>query len=155
RKVPRGAATAPADVSRAVSNEQVSADPQTPVFAVNAGTPVRLRLLHPGGVGNAEVFTIDGHVWREEPYRKGSTEIGPNPLSQWMGSRASLMPNQSYDLVLDRAGGASAASGDFLYRTYDNVTYTGGWWGVMRVTEREKDGIVITSASINATGQLV
>jgi hypothetical protein len=145
----------PMDISRAVSDEQVNADPQTPVFAVNAGTPVRWRLLHPGGRGNAEVFTIDGHVWQEEPYRRGSTVIGTNPHSQWMGSRASLMPNQPYEIVLDRAGGTSAATGDFLYRSCDNVSYTGGWWGIMRVTEPQKDGIVITNATINTTGQLV
>jgi hypothetical protein len=160
RGVPGATSLGPPDVTPAVSNQLVSnpisnnplyGDPQTPVFVVNAGTQVRWRLLHPGGIGNAEVFTISGHVWQEEPYRRGSTEIGWNPLSQWMGGRASLMPNQPYDLVLDRAGGALAASGDFLYRVYDNPSYSAGWWGVMRVTDPQKDGIVINSAVINAT----
>jgi hypothetical protein len=143
------------NVARAVSDEQVNADPETPVFVVNAGTPVRWRLLHPGGRGNAEVFTIDGHVWREEPYVNGSSQIGPNLLSQWMGSRNSLMPNNAYNFHLERAGGVAAASGDFLYRTYDNPSYTAGWWGIMRVTEPRKDGIVITSVGLNSAGQLL
>ena len=144
------------NVAKAVSDQQVNppADPQTPVFAVNAGTPVRWRLLHPGGLGNADVFTIDGHVWREEPYRAGSTEIGQDIFSQWMGSRASLMPNNAYDVVLERAGGRSDASGDFLYRGYDSPSYTSGWWGIMRVTQPKKDGIVITSAVLDATNNL-
>ena len=40
RKVPTDNANA-TNVSQAVSNQQVNADPQTPVFVVNAGTPVR------------------------------------------------------------------------------------------------------------------
>ena len=65
-----------------------------------------------------------------------------------MGSRASLMPNNAYNIVLEKAGGDSAASGDFLYHAYGKPSYREGWWGIMRVTEPQKDGIVITSVKL-------
>ena len=144
------------DTTRAVSDQQVMADPQTPVFAVARRPRSGWQgSLHPGGKGNAEVFTIDGHVWQEEPYQAGSMKIGPNLFSQWMGSRASLMPNDAYNIVLERAGGRAGASGDFLYRVFDTTSYTGGWWGLMRVTDPGKDGIVITNARLDGVGHLV
>ncbi len=62
---------APIGISRALSNAIVLADPQTPVFAARAGTPIRFRMVHPAGI-NEQVFTLHGHVWQEEPYINGS-----------------------------------------------------------------------------------
>jgi hypothetical protein len=41
---------------------------QVPTLTACAGEPVRLRLLHPGGVITNEVFELYGHVWTETPY---------------------------------------------------------------------------------------
>src|SRR5262249_5466399 len=104
---------APLGISRAVSNSLVLADPQTPIFAAANNMPVRFRLVHPGGV-NEQVFTLHGHVWQEEPFVNGSTEIGNNPLSQSQGSRDGFGPNIAFDAVIARAGGAAGTPGPYL-----------------------------------------
>ncbi len=133
--------TYPSDISGALSDTLVSADPQTPVFAAVAGTPVRFRLLHPGGNGDGQNVTIHGHVWQEEPYLNNSTVIGNNPLSQWLGS-VNLGPGNAFTAVLEQAGGESGVPGDYLYRTFIVGDFTKGMWGILRVTS--SDGVVIT-----------
>jgi hypothetical protein len=121
------------DVWLSFSDKLVQADPQTPVFTASAGQPVRFRLVQPGGSANGQVFTLHGHVWQEEPYTNNSTEIGNNPLSQWIGSRDSYGAASHYDVVIDKAGGEGAVPGDYLYRTYVGNQITKGIWGVFRV----------------------
>jgi manganese oxidase len=121
------------DMWLSFSDKLVMSDPQTPVFTANAGQPARFRLVQPGGSTNGQVFTLHGHVWQEEPYRNASTEIGNNPLSQWLGSRDSYGAASHYDIVLDKAGGEGAVPGDYLYRTYVGNQITKGLWGIFRV----------------------
>ena len=121
------------DVWLSFSDKLVQADPQTPVFTANAGQPVRFRLVQPGGSTNGQVFTLHGHVWQEEPYVNNSTEIGNNPLSQWIGSRDSYGAASHYDVVVDKAGGEGAIPGDYLYRTFIGNQITKGIWGIFRV----------------------
>jgi hypothetical protein len=121
------------DVWLSFSNRLVQADPQTPVFTASAGQPARFRLVQPGGSTNGQVFTLHGHVWQEEPYKNNSTEIGDNPLSQWIGSRDSYGAASHYDIVIDQAGGQGAVPGDYLFRTYVGNQILKGIWGVFRV----------------------
>lgn len=123
------------DVWLSFSNNLVQADPQTPVFTANAGQPVRFRLVQPGGSTNGQVFTLHGHVWQEEPYQNNSTEIGNNPLSQWIGSRDSYGAATHYDMVIDKAGGEGAVPGDYLYRTFVGNQIIKGIWGIFRVAD--------------------
>jgi hypothetical protein len=123
------------DVWLSFSDKLVQDDPQTPVFTANAGQPVRFRLVQPGGSTNGQVFTIHGHVWQEEPYANNSTEIGNNPLSQWIGSRDSYGAASHYDVVIDKAGGEGAVPGDYLYRTFIGNQITKGIWGIFRVAD--------------------
>ena len=116
---------APIGISRALSNAIVLADPQTPVFAARAGTPIRFRMVHPAGI-NEQVFTLHGHVWQEEPYINGSRQIGNNPLSQSQGSRDGFGANVAFDAVIDKAGGAGGVPGDYLYRTFIGERLPGG-----------------------------
>jgi hypothetical protein len=109
-------------------------DPQTPVFTVPAGMQTRLHMLHPGGSSDQQVFTINGHIWQDEPYTHGSTQIGTNPDSPWIGSRDLYGTNSAYTLVLPSAGGANKVPGDYLYRTHPANYLTQGLWGIIRVT---------------------
>jgi hypothetical protein len=138
-------ALSPIGIGRALSNSLVMSDPQTPVIPAEAGKPLRLRVVHPGGL-NEQVFTLHGHVWQEEPYTKGSTVITDNnPLSQWMGSRDIFGPNSSFDVVLKSAGGGSAVQGDYLFRTFMGTDFLNGLWGVVRVGAPGKDAVTLTT----------
>ncbi|MEK6372203.1 MAG: hypothetical protein AABO58_05855 [Acidobacteriota bacterium] len=122
------------DLSQAVSNSLVgNKDPVTPVFNATAGTPVRIRLLHPGGASDQQVFTLHGHIWQDEPFLQGSTVIGWNPESPWIGSRDLYGANSSYEIVIPSAGGANKVQGDYLYRTHPANFFSSGLWGILRV----------------------
>jgi hypothetical protein len=107
------------------------AEPLTPIFPAVAGTPVRFRVVYPGGDGDF-VVAVHGHSWQEEPYVRESTEIGSNPLSQWFGGQQ-LTPYQSLNLVLPSAGGPFQVQGDYLYQVYLNA-FASGQWGIFRVS---------------------
>jgi hypothetical protein len=136
----------PLGVGGALSNSLVLADPQTPVFAATANTPLRFRMVHPAGL-NEQVFTLHGHVWQEEPYVNGSKEIGRNPLSQSQGSRDGFGANVSFDAVIDKAGGAAGVPGDYLYRTFIGSVFQNGMWGLLRVAPPTQDIVAITRFS--------
>jgi hypothetical protein len=123
------------DFTNAQSNLQVGGDPETPVFTAQAGTPVRFRVLEPGGHPRGHVFQVHGHIWQEEPYVNGSTQIGYNPLSEWKGSQHGHGPSNHFDAVLmNGAGGAFGIPGDYLYRDQQSFMFDGGLWGIFRVT---------------------
>ena len=136
----------PLGIARALSNTAVLADPQTPVFAASKDMPVRFRMIHPAGLSE-QVFSLHGHVWQELPYKNGSTEIGNNPLSQWQGSRDGFGPNVSFEVVIDKAGGAAGVTGDYLYRTFIGSIFQAGLWGLFRVGEPGKDIVTLTKFS--------
>ena len=123
------------DVSAIVSNEVELDAPETPTFAAVAGTPVRFRVMYPGGAGDGSTFDLHGHVWQEEPYINNSTELGFNVESQWIGARGQLGALNSFDLLINSAGGAKAVPGQYLYRDYRNQTFQDGIWGIFQVTE--------------------
>lgn len=122
--------------------------PETPHFVATLGTPMRLRMLHTGGLGGGETFTLHGHSWQEEPYTKGSTELGYNPMSQQFGFRDQFGPLNYFDLLIDSAGGENGVPGDYLYYDVVNLGFQGGVWGILTVS----DGVsvpVIGSASLS------
>ena len=115
------------------ANSRVGGDPVTPVFTVKAGMPVRLRWLYPAGDGEeGQVLALSGHVWREEPYQKGSRIIGDNPLSWWLGTQR-FVPYQPINMILDSAGGAFKTPGDYLFHILYGERI--GAWGILRVVE--------------------
>lgn len=123
------------DFTNVLSNAQVGGDPVTPVFTASPGTPVRFRVLQPGGHQRNHVFQVHGHVWQEEPYTDGSTKIGNNPYSEWKGSQAGHGPTNHFDAVLQNgAGGRFGIPGDYLYRDQASFQFDGGLWGIFRVT---------------------
>ncbi|PHS03597.1 MAG: copper oxidase [Kordia sp.] len=127
--------------------------PETPHFIAKAGMPLRLRLLHPGGLGGGETFTLHGHSWQEEPYQYNSTVMGHNEESQQFGFRDQLGPLNSFDLLIDSAGGKNAVEGDYLYNDMVNLGFQGGVWGVMTVNKGHSQ-ITISDIKINTISQL-
>lgn len=120
-----------------LSNDQVGGDPETPVFTASVGTPVRFRLLQPGGHPRNHVFQVHGHNWQREPYISGSVAsqvIGSNPLSQVIGAQEGHGPSNHFDIVIDKAGGEFGVAGDYLIRDQASFGLDGGLWGILRVT---------------------
>jgi hypothetical protein len=110
--------------------------PETPIFEVPAGTPVRFRVVMPStasanSAAQPIAFTIHGHGWQDEPYVKRSTEIGHNEMAQFIGSQE-VTVTQKYDIVIDSAGGPFKVPGDYLYQAY-NQEQRMGIWGIFRV----------------------
>jgi manganese oxidase len=115
-------------------NNQVGGDPETPVFEAVAGTPLRLRVVHPSGHTQSHVFEVHGHPWLAMPYTTNSTVIGNNTTSPWIGSRGGVGPTDHFDaLVFDKAGGKFNVTGDYLYRSYGGPRMDAGIWGVIRI----------------------
>ncbi|HYG80845.1 MAG TPA: hypothetical protein VD861_10675, partial [Pyrinomonadaceae bacterium] len=123
------------DFTNSLSNAQVGGDPVTPLFTAAAGTPIRFRLVMPGGHGRNSVFNLHGHIWEEEPYVNGSTALGSNPLSEWKGAQYGVGAGSHFDLLLKNgAGGKFGVPGDYLYRSQPSTLFDGGMWGLFRVT---------------------
>ncbi|MCI0490857.1 MAG: hypothetical protein L0229_30055, partial [Blastocatellia bacterium] len=125
----------PIKATRTTMNIFATGDPQTPVFPAAAGTPVRFRLVFPGGSTNntpnqPAVLYVHGHGWQEEPFVQDSTVIGDNTLSQWFGSEQMAI-YQTFNFVLPSAGGPQKVAGDYLYAGYQQEDT--GIWGLMRV----------------------
>ncbi|MEM7258070.1 MAG: hypothetical protein AAF404_11860, partial [Pseudomonadota bacterium] len=88
------------------------------------GSEVRFRVLNPnadGGPGNVSdgthLITVEGHNWKEEPYLEASTVIGLNTASQTMGTQQ-VTPLESYNLLIESAGGESRQEGDYAFYYY-------------------------------------
>jgi hypothetical protein len=123
------------DYANVLSNEKVGGDPETPVFTVKAGTPVRFRLLHPGGHARNHVFALHGHGWQESPWSPDGLKLDHNPLSEWKAVSDGIGPSSQLNLLLTNgAGGMFRAPGDYLFRNMSSFLFDGGMWGIMRVT---------------------
>ncbi len=121
--------------TNALSNAQIGGlNPVTPLFTAAAGTPLRFRILMPGGHSRNSVFNLHGHVWEELPYANGSTILGHNPFSEWKGSQFGIGPGSHFDLLPKYgAGGRFLIRGDYLYRNQQSFMFDAGMWGVFRV----------------------
>jgi len=126
------------DFTKVLSNSQVGGDPETPIFVAKATTPTRFRLLHPAGHGQGSVFELHGHIWEEEPYVGGSSQLGSNPLSEWKGTQQGHGPSNHFEaMVKHGAGGMFGVPGDYLYRDYVPWLFHHGQWGIFRVLPKD------------------
>ena len=117
------------------SNTKVLGDPVTPVYSVQRTTPVRFRILMPGGHSRNIVFALHGHIWDKEPYVQNSTRLGRNGFSFWEGARMGHGPSNHFDALLrSGAGGAFGITGDYLFRDQTGPGVDNGLWGILRVT---------------------
>jgi hypothetical protein len=108
-------------------------DPATPVFTATAGTPVRFRVLDVAGHPRQHGYTLFGHHWNFEPWTQNSTVQGFNPFTFEVGSYSGIGPTRHLN-ILTTAGGLFRIPGDYLYRTQDSFQFSGGLWGIFRVT---------------------
>jgi hypothetical protein len=116
-----------------IAGSSPAGDPKTPIFTANPGDQVRFRMTHPMGTGDSLVFTVHGHAWQRSPYLKNSLIIGPNNLSQWIGSRDNHGSSDHFELVIPQAGGRFGRQGDYLYTAYLADQASLGAWGLLRV----------------------
>lgn len=122
------------DFTDVLSNSQVGGDPVTPIFTASSGTPIRFRILHPGGSQRNNVFQVHGHIWEEEPFINSSTALGNNPFSEWFGSQMGIGPTSHFNfLLMNGAGGKYGTRGDYLYRDQPSLEFDKGLWGIFRV----------------------
>jgi hypothetical protein len=125
------------DYHRALSNELVGGDPQTPVFTAAKGQEVRFRLLQASGHERSGVFALHGHNWARMPYAAAngtpSARINGGAASPATGVRDALGPTQHYDVVIEQAGGPNGIAGDYLFRNLMPDAFDGGQWGILRV----------------------
>jgi len=123
------------DFHRVFKNSYIGGqDPVTPVFTANAGTPTRIRVVHPGGHTQSHVFGLHGHVWEFNPYINGSNNLGLNGDSEWVGTRFGHGPSNHFDaLLLHGAGGINGVTGDYMYRDFAPWYLSNGLWGLFRV----------------------
>jgi manganese oxidase len=148
------------DTRKYIANALVGAEPETPIFRAPAGMPVRFRLLHAGGNGdNQQVFELSGHVWQAEPYLNGSTTIGDNKASPFVGVTSGYGATSHFDVVIPSAGGAAKVAGDYVYRSWTADQFQVGFWGLFRVAPIVgpiaggfPDTVAVTSVSGPADG---
>jgi hypothetical protein len=122
------------DFTNVLTNAQVGADPETPVFTATAGQAVRFRILNANGHMRNNVFIVHGHFWQDEPYTNNSQSIGNNPLSEFKGAVYGVGPSAHHEVIpVNGAGGARRVAGDYLYRSEESFQFDGGLWGIFRV----------------------
>ncbi|MDZ4230465.1 MAG: hypothetical protein U1B77_01450, partial [Dehalococcoidales bacterium] len=146
------------DFTDSLSNSLTGGDPETPVFIATAGTTVRFRVLKPGGHNRSEGFTLHGHIWQRNPYINNSTEIGDNPLSQWISVQEGVGPTNHFDIVpVGGAGGGFGVLGDYLFRDMSPSHFNNGAWGILRVVRNiSLDGLSSsTGLSVNQHNDVV
>ncbi len=114
-------------------NTQVGGDPQTPVFRAEVGQNTFFHLLMPGGHARNLGFNLHGHLWQEQPWINGSTEIGLNPGSEYKGISWGHGPTHHQTLWIPSAGGYFKVPGDYLWRDQTSFHFDGGIWGIFRV----------------------
>jgi FtsP/CotA-like multicopper oxidase with cupredoxin domain len=99
------------------------ADPATPLFEAYAGDPVIWRFADATG-DNTVAFQVSGHSF---PLDHGITN------SQRIEART-LLPGETLDAYLvNGAGGATAATGDYEYNVGRDPIIKSGDWGIFRV----------------------
>ena len=108
-------------------------DPLTPIFQAKPGTNVRFRLAQSAGHPRQHGFSLFGHHWNFEPWQAKSLVLGFNPLTFEIGSYSHFGPTRHFN-ILTVAGGLRRKTGDFLYRTQDSNGFSGGLWGIFRVS---------------------
>jgi hypothetical protein len=112
-------------------------DPETPIFEVDAGEPVRFRVVHPGGHPRQHALAIFGHNWSLNPWTHRSSVMGWNEDSPTrFGTTNGIGPARHLN-IQTRAGGDCAIPGDYLYRTQEGFMFGGGLWGILRVNKPE------------------
>jgi FtsP/CotA-like multicopper oxidase with cupredoxin domain len=98
-------------------------DPATPLFEAFAGDPVRWRVANASG-DNVVSFQVSGHEFPLDHGLSGAQDI----------EARTLVAGETFDAYLvNGAGGATGATGDFEYNFGRDPLIKSGDWGIMRV----------------------
>jgi FtsP/CotA-like multicopper oxidase with cupredoxin domain len=97
-------------------------DPRTPVFEVEAGDPIMLRLLTTA-TEEIHPFTITGHRFRQERFQEAS------PLL----STVTIGVSERFNAYIEAAGGPMHLPGDYLFYNSTERHFLRGAWGMLRV----------------------
>ena len=114
-------------------------DPESPLFVAQAGSEVRMRVVHPGGHTRQQAITVYGHEWNPMPWNADSTALLPTHAASiehgWtnQGSFNSVGPLMSANLLI-HAGGRAEQPMDYLWKSQASFLHDGGIWGLLRVT---------------------
>jgi hypothetical protein len=119
--------------STVLTNGQVGGDPQTPVFRSAVGQQTQFHLLMPGGHARNVSFNLHGHIFQEQPWVNGSTEIGVNPGSEYKGILWGHGATNHQVIWIPSPGGYFKITGDYLWRDQTSFHLDGGIWGIFRV----------------------
>jgi len=112
-------------------------DPATPVFEAYAGDPVRWRVADASG-DNVISFEVAGHEFPLDHGLTGSEDI----------EARTLVGGETFDAYLvNGAGGATRATGDFQYDLGRQPMIKSGAWGIMRVLPPPGSGFAPTSTT--------
>ena len=98
-------------------------DPATPVFEAYAGDPIIWRVADAAG-DNVIAFQVSGHEFPLDHGLDGSQII----------EARTLVSGETFDAyIVNGAGGATGAPGDYQYNIGRNPMIRSGDWGVLRV----------------------
>jgi manganese oxidase len=98
-------------------------DPATPTFTAMAGDPVRWRFADAAG-DNPVAFEVAGHSFPLDHGMAGSQRI----------EARTVLPGETFDAYLvNGAGGATQATGDYTYDVGRDPIIKSGDWGIFRV----------------------
>ena len=96
-------------------------------------TPLRLRLLHPGVIGDAG-FVLHGHAWSNDAYADDASALKIAPAAR-VGRFVTEGVGAHHEVIIPSAGGVYELSGDFLFRMGDQDD---GAWGILRTRAPEE-----------------
>ena len=99
-------------------------DPATGVFEAYAGDKVVFRVASAYSEQNG-VFSVEAHQWRLTQTIEGSDVVS----SRYLPSTGVL------NVEFERAGGAGARAGDYVWGNHRMPYQRAGQWGLLRVFE--------------------
>ncbi|MFT4978310.1 MAG: hypothetical protein ACI8S6_004218, partial [Myxococcota bacterium] len=100
--------------------------PPSPI-SVYAGTPLRLRLLHPGVIGDAQL-ALHGHAWSNDAYTEDASALKIEPVAR-VGRLSTEGAGAHHEVIIPSAGGTYEVNGDYLLHMGDPAD---GAWTVLR-----------------------
>jgi FtsP/CotA-like multicopper oxidase with cupredoxin domain len=129
----------PFNLSQAKSDSvNGGADPTTPLFEAYAGDPIRWRVADAAG-DNPISFQVAGHEFPLDHGLAGSQVI----------EARTLLPGETFDAyIVNGAGGATHATGDFEYNMGRAPLIKSGDWGILRVLSPGSSVSAATSSPV-------
>ena len=114
------------DISKVFSSKYHK-DPSTPIFEVEPGERVIIRLLMPGDKPRNVCFVLHGHEWKAQP---------EDPFTRIISTQGAISVGNVFNIEL--IDGASTIQGDYLYRA-GNIKWDieSGMWGILRIKEKD------------------